>query len=305
LSPIWLEKFKLKHNLMGARSRKSSLAPEDAESISTCHTPGGASSPSSPRALGPTSPLDLDTSRSQDAFKHESPDNYLDYPTSHGPFHSQSATSLNSAFTDTAPSSFSPGPLSPTSPFFTPDSGTAATPFTAMPPQTPRRIFPATGSGNSQRPRSQTLPQLDQYMIASMPTEAATPKHSSEALDSPMEEGSEAATGIGETFQPYDLPQHHIPAEHKATFAPPEMMGPPPLPAHVLTPGSARDLTSPIHGFSLPMATTPEEALRALEIAHSFFQQQPSGFLEYDESLTMGKLMEKLRLQSRSHSISG
>ncbi|KAI6811397.1 hypothetical protein KC332_g12058 [Hortaea werneckii] len=305
LSPIWLEKFKLKHNLMGARSRKSSLAPEDAESISTCHTPGGASSPSSPRALGPTSPLDLDTSRSQDAFKHESPDNYLDYTTSRGPFHSQSATSLNSAFTDTAPSSFSPGPLSPTSPFFTPDSGTAAAPFTAIPPQTPRRIFPATGSGNSQRPRSQTLPQLDQYMIASVPTETATPKHSSEALDSPMEEGSEATTGIGETFQPYDMPQHHIPAEHKATFAPPEMMGPPPLPTHVLTPGSARDLASPVHGFSLPMATTPEEALRALEIAHSFFQQQPSGFLEYDESLTMGKLMEKLRLQSRSHSISG
>ncbi|KAI7110745.1 hypothetical protein KC324_g20010 [Hortaea werneckii] len=291
---------------MGARSRKSSLAPEDAESISTCHTPGGASSPSSPRALGPTSPLDLDSAQSQDYFKHESPDNCLDYTTSHGPIHSQSATSLNSAFTDTAPSSFSPGPLSPTSPFFTPDSGTAAAPFVAMPPQTPRRIFPATGNGNLQRPRSQTVPQLDQYMIAPVPAEAATPKHSSEALDSPMEEGSEATTGIGETFQPYDIPRHHNPAEHKATFATPEMMGPPPLPSHVLTPGSGRDLTSPVHGFSLPMATTPEEALRALEVAHSFFQQQPSGFLEYDESLTMGKLMEKLRLhQSRSHSISG
>ena len=147
LSPIWLEKFKLKHNLMGARSRKSSLAPEDAESISECHTPGGASSPSSPKALGPTSPLDLDSARSQDYFKHESPDNCLEYTTSHGPFHSQSATSLNSAFTDTAPSSFSPGPLSPTSPFFTPDSGTAAAPFVAMPPQTPRRIFPLFSHG--------------------------------------------------------------------------------------------------------------------------------------------------------------
>ncbi|KAI6787759.1 hypothetical protein KC361_g9397 [Hortaea werneckii] len=287
LGSIWLENFKLKHNLMGLRSGKSSFAPGDAESISTCQTSGVASPPSSPRALGPSSPLDLGTTRSQDSFKHESPDNSLDYTTCHGPFHSQSAKSLNIAFTDTAPSSFSSGPLRPLSPVFTPDSGTAAGPFTAIFPQTPCRIFPATGRSNSQYTRSETLPQLDQYMIA--------PKHSSEALDWPMEEGSEGTTRIQETFQPYDIPQHHIPAEHRASFSPSEMVGPSYLPADVLTPGSARDLTSPIHGFSSPMATTPEEALRALEVAHSFFQQQPSGFLEYDESLTMGKLMERLR----------
>ena len=96
LSPLWLEKFKLKHNLMGARSRKSSLAPGAAEDFSTCHTPGAASCSSSPRASGPTSLLDLDSARSADSFKHESPDDYLDYTASHGPFHSQSETSLNS-----------------------------------------------------------------------------------------------------------------------------------------------------------------------------------------------------------------
>ena len=289
---------------MGARSRKSSLAPEDIERISTCHTFGAASSPSSSRALGPTSPLDLDSAPSQDSFKHESSDNYLDYTTSHGPFHSQMETSLNKASTDTAPSPFSPGPLRPTSPFFTPDSSTTEAPFGAIPPQTPRRIFTATGNGNSQRPRSQTVSQLDQYMIAPAPTEAATEKHSSEALDSPMEEESEATTGIGDTLQQCDIPQHHNLAKHKATFATPEIMGPPPLPAHELTPGSGRHLTSPVHGFSTPKATTPEEALRALEVAHSFFQQQPSGFLEYDESLTVGKLMERLRPHYR-HNMSG
>ncbi|KAI7216548.1 hypothetical protein KC333_g4775 [Hortaea werneckii] len=294
LSPIWLDKFKLKHNLAGARSRNASLAPEDAEGISTCQTSSPASSPSSPRALGPTSPLDLDSARRQDSSEHESPDIHLDYTASRGPFQSQSATSLNSAFTIAAPSSFSPGPLSPTSPFFTPDFGTAAAPFVAMPPQTPRRMFPATGNGKPQRPRSQTVPQLDQSIIAPAPTEAATQKHSSEALDSPMEEGSEATTGIGDTLQPCDNPQHYNIAEHKATFATPEMMGPPPLPAHELTPGSGRPLTSPVHGSSIPMATTPQEALRALEIAHRFFQQ--SSFLDYDESLTMGKLMERLKL---------
>ncbi|KAI7225169.1 hypothetical protein KC330_g9182 [Hortaea werneckii] len=305
LSPIWLEKLKLKHNVMGARSRKSSLASEDAEGISTCHTFGAASSPSSFRALGPASPHDLDSAPSQDSFKHESPDNYLDHTASHGPFHSQSETSLTSAFTDTALSSFSPAPLSPTSPFVTPESGTAEAPFGAMPLRTPRRIIPATGNGNSQRPRSQTVPQLDQYMIAPAPTEAATQMHSLKALDSPMEEGSEATILIGDTLQPCDIPQHHNLAEDKATFATPEMMGPPPLPAHVLTPGSGRYLTSPVHGLSKPITTTPEEALRALEVAHSFFQQQPSGFLEYDESLTMGKLMERLTLHCQLRSSSG
>ncbi|KAI7211744.1 hypothetical protein KC343_g79 [Hortaea werneckii] len=279
LSPVWLEKFKLKYNLMGARPRKSSLAPEDAEGISTCQTPSPAASPSSPRALGPTSPLDLDSARRQDSFKHESADNYSDYTASRGPFHSQSATFLNSAFTDAAPSSFSPGPLSPTLPFFTPDSGTAAAPSVAIPSQRLHRMFLAT--------------------------EAATQKHSSEAFDSPMEEGSEATTGIGDTLQLCDIPQHYNFAEHKATFATPEMMRPPPLPAHELAPGNSRHLTSSVHGFSIPMATLPEEALRALEIAHSFFQQQqPSGFLEHDESLTMGKLMERLRLHCR-HNIGG
>ena len=284
LSPNWLEKFKLKHNLMGARSRKSSLAPEDAERISTCHPFGAASSLSSSRASGPTSPLDLGSAPSQDSFKHESSDNYFDYTASHGPFHSQSETSLNKASTDTAPSPFSPRPLRPTSPFFTPDSGTTEASFGATPLQTPRRIFTGTENGNPQRPRSQTVPQLDQYMIAPAPTEAATLKHSSEALDSPMEEGSEATTGIGNTLQPRNIPQHHNLAEDKAPFALSEMMGPPPLPAHELTPGSGRPLTSPVHGSSIPMATTPQEALRALEIAHRFFQQQPSSFLDYDES---------------------
>ena len=51
------------------------------------------------------------------------------------------------------------------------------------------------------------------------------------------------------------------------------------------------------------MAGTPEEALQVLEVAYTFFQQQqPSGFLEYEESPNMGKLMEMLRINSPSHS---
>lgn len=46
LSTSWLEKFKMKNNLMGAKSRKSSLA-DDADdaslTASTSHTPNNAS----------------------------------------------------------------------------------------------------------------------------------------------------------------------------------------------------------------------------------------------------------------------
>ena len=37
-----------------------------------------------------------------------------------------------------------------------------------------------------------------------------------------------------------------------------------------------------------------------MEVVLNFFQQQPSGYLDFQESLTIGKLMEKLKLQSRS-----
>jgi hypothetical protein len=38
-----------------------------------------------------------------------------------------------------------------------------------------------------------------------------------------------------------------------------------------------------------------------LELVIAFFQQQPTGFVEPDEYLTIGKLMEKLRMCSSPH----
>ncbi|KAK4541382.1 hypothetical protein LTR36_007983 [Oleoguttula mirabilis] len=302
LTSSWIERFKLKNNLLGARSRKSSLAPDDAENISAAasssHTPSGTS-PASPQGIGSPSPIDLHSAKSQESLKHESPDGYLDFGSRHRPFHSQSATSLNSAFTDTAPSSFSPGPLSPTSPFFTPDSGTAPGPFTPLAPPTTRPILPAVSSSNAQRPRSQTFPLLENYM-ASGSSEAATPRYiTSHGLDSPMEEAPDPLSNM-------DTAMHAAePIHFSSTVSPAEMMRPPPLPAHVLAAELRRDLTPATSASSLRSATSPEEALRALEVVHGFFQQQPDGFLDFDESVTIGKLMEKVKLQSRSGSVSG
>ena len=40
-----------------------------------------------------------------------------------------------------------------------------------------------------------------------------------------------------------------------------------------------------------------DEARRALETLMTFFQHQPSGVVDPQEYITMGKLMEKLKLQ--------
>ncbi|EME49302.1 hypothetical protein DOTSEDRAFT_68166 [Dothistroma septosporum NZE10] len=287
LSASWIEKFKLKNNLMGARSRKASLAAdEDSASAvaSSSHTPGDAS-PVSPSGVGSASPLELHHAPSQDSLKNGSPDSYLEFGSRRGPFHSQSTNSLNSAFTDTAPSSFSPGPLSPTSPFFTPDSGTAPSPF--VPPAAAMPILPARTSVSSHRPRSQTFPLPEQYMSSA---ESITPKYGTSGLDSPMEEPQNP---LGSIDTAVDADE---PLERPPTVTPSDTMRPPPLPAHVLQQDSKRE------SHPLYPATTPDEARRALEVVLGFFEQQPHGFLDLQESVTIGKLMEKLKLQSRGGS---
>lgn len=81
-------------------------------------------------------------------------------------------------------------------------------------------------------------------------------------------------------------------------------MQPPPLPA--LTPVTTTQQISPVSPSSTngtaPSSPSQEDARKALELVMSFFQHQPSGFVEPQEYVTIGKLMEKLRLQ-RSGSI--
>jgi len=67
-------------------------------------------------------------------------------------------------------------------------------------------------------------------------------------------------------------------------------------------PGStAQPSTSPVTPQSSDIATptTPsqDDARRALELVMNYFQSQPSGFVEPQDYMTIGKLMEKLKLQ--------
>lgn len=284
-STSWLEKFKQKNHLMGARSRKGSIAEESegtSNPPSNVQTPG-AISPTSPGGVSPSNAT-VAAKKSTENLKSESPDTF-DFPARR-PFHSQSSTSLSSVFTDTAPSSFSAGPTSPTSlssPFFTPDSACGQNPFMGRQPANGQ-----PGSGNFQRPRSQTFPLLvgvEQYMSPPGSSDALTPKFAGGgALDSPMAEMPGSLAAIDETMSV---------SPSQVTNS----MQPPPLPATVIDDkGSSTD--------SSPVTPSQEEAARALELVMTFFQAQHADFVvEPQEYIAMGKLMEKLRIKRSSESL--
>ncbi|KAK7545363.1 hypothetical protein IWX49DRAFT_551801 [Phyllosticta citricarpa] len=279
-SNTWLAKFKQKNSLMGAKSRKRSIA-EDSEPSnppSSAHTPN-ETSPCSPRRIPSPSPLTSSSLKSEESLiKTESPDSYRDQPNRSFP-HSQSNTSLSSVFTDAAGSTFSAGPTSPTSPFFTPDSVCGPSPF--MPSQQPRNVTQ----------RSQSFPALgiDSYGSPPSSSEAETPRYvTSTTLESPIADPSSMG-GVEEMMQrPSTLLQQQTTS-----------MQPPPLPA--LTPVTTTQQISPVSPSSssstAPSSPSQEDARKALELVMSFFQHQPSGFVEPQEYVTIGKLMEKLRLQ--------
>nr|POF17354.1 hypothetical protein CFP56_65221 [Quercus suber] len=279
LSSSWIEKFKLKNNLMGARSRKGSLLPSEADSgsviASSSHFPNDAS-PTSAEGSGSPLSTDLRGSKSRENLKHETPpEAYIEWAR-HG-----SIASQHSAFqTEATQPSFSPGPLSPASPFYTPESGTAPGEF--VPPLNTRvGLTQAQINASMYRPRSQTfplLPQLDAYMAGASGSEIVTPKYiteSAEGLDLPMAELSDPMVNMDDSVAPDDM-------TGSRAFSPVATMRPPPLPAHV---ADARRGSTPGTSTSSQQATSSDEARRAMEVVLSFFEQQPQGFLDMHESV--------------------
>ncbi|KAK4976513.1 hypothetical protein LTR66_010852 [Elasticomyces elasticus] len=291
-STSWIEKFKQKYNLLDEKRRGSlAIVPEcDSDAVSSSHASSGRS-PTSPNGTESSSPSESATQHSRDPIKMDSPDTFFDFSSIPRPFHSQSSTPLSSHFTDTVPSSFSPGPLSPTSPFFTPDSATAPSPFIPQPSHGPQLLIPA--GSNTQRPRSQTVPLLENC------SELSTPKYLPVmALDSPMEEAKHplGTTNLTMRRQPPTL------VERLHTVSPAETMHPPPLPTARKIESSPMSAGLGLLGLSSTLAEGPsqEEAREALQVLVKFFERQPSGYLDLQESVTLGKLLEKLRLQNNA-----
>lgn len=287
-STSWLEKFKQKNGLMGAKSRRASEANDSdpADSQSGSQTPNGIS-PISPTTL--VSPSSLSPSRSRDNIKNESPDSYMECSYKHA--HSQSATSLASCFTDTtAPTSFSGGPQSPGSPFYSPDVVCGANPFISS---HHLRVMSLPICANSMRPRSQTFPMLglEPNYNGTSTGEAMTAKRMEELMSAPTLETPVDEISVSPLTMGPELRQ----LSHLTTGAPtpplshdPMDMPPPPPPLSA----SSSTLSSPIGPPS------QYEARRALELVMNFFQTQPNkGLVDPQEYVVIGKLMEKLKMQ--------
>lgn len=128
---------------------------------------------------------------------------------------------------------------------------------------------------------------VEQYMSPPGSSDALTPKFiSSNALDSPMTELPGSLAVIDETMAASPTQGAHT-------------MQPPPLPPiYTDDKGSSVD--------SSPLTPSQEEAARALELVMNFFQSQHAGFVvEPQEYVTIGKLMEKLRIKRSTESLSG
>ncbi|MCJ1357270.1 MAG: hypothetical protein MMC33_007266 [Icmadophila ericetorum] len=294
-SNSWLEKFKQKNHLLGCKPPKTAEGNEsdgtnglNPDSNSGSQTPNGIS-PVSPPAIGSPSPIS--PNRGREGGKNGSPDSYLDFSSSYRHTHSQSATSLASCFSETtAPSSFSGGPTSPTSPFFSPDPNSGS----FSPAQHSQMMNIA--AANTARPRSQTFPLIGvETGFMSNSHEPLTPKYlqqimASPALETPVEELSEHTLSLDSSVQ-HSHNQHSTGSSTPNQNSSPSSMAPPPLPSSTSTPATS-NTTSPI-------ASPPsqDEARRALELVMNFFQHQPHGLMHPQEYHLMEKLMEKLKLE--------
>jgi len=285
----WLEKFKNRNGIGGAKltrrasetniSDSGSLNPESA-GHSASQTRNGIS-PTSPSGL--PSPSPLSATKSEEDLKSEQLNGYFNQENGgYRHSNSQSTTSLSSAFTDTAPSSFSTGPTSPSTPFaFSPDQAGSW-----LPSQQARLPPP----GNFQRPRSQTFPMLgiDPSFISTQGNEPLTPKYNlpltapSSALDSPMEEMPPPFGMDSAISSPPQQPLHHRSSNGSMTNS--------------SNGATMSGLQSP-PGSSAPASPTQDDARRALDTLMAFIRQS-SGLVDQDEYLTVLKLTEKLRLQT-------
>ena len=321
-STAWLEKFKQKNHVGGVKSRKNSEAAtesgisEAGDTLSASQTPHGIS-PSSPIASGVASPSPLSSRRSHDNLhpteessqaQQQAATNATSTTSTTSPGDgapppswdfqgyrlttaaSQSTTSLSSVFSDPPPgSSFSAGPASPTSPFFSADG---QSPF--LPNQSARLSPLASAVDNSSgavaggysRGRSQSYPHhaLDgssTYGLTGSPGSGASSKYlgGHTAL--------EAADGMAPPHLSIDATINPMPNLHNA---------------HIAESSSGNTTARGViqRSASLPgIDTTPsqEEARRALAVVLAYIEGSPGG-MEMGEYMVVGKLMDKLRLGS-------
>lgn len=277
LTASWLEKFKQKNSLLGAKSRRgsggkgvrsNSNSPTrintDSANESTVHSPTGRS-PVSPNGFGSL----LSPTHSQEGMKQEGDE--LPELAGGCQHYTKGTTALDTT-------SYSVGMTSPTSTLVS-DS-----PFTP----TSQHRLPTSGP-NINRPRSQTFPlvPIDPSLLSADDSQCTKVEQQMGVtiLESPLEmDDHESHIAIKGTDPSKMIKRNRSNPEIKT-----ESMQPPPT-------VSKSNTVSPINA---PGSPTQDEARRALELVMNYFQHQPAG-LAAQEYVTIGKLMERLEL-AKSH----
>lgn len=294
-STSWLEKFKQKNGIGPGRLMRRASETNIPDNLSTgspqltSSQPSSAISPASPSQHPSPSPL----SANDDKERLESLMDFTADASAYKHTGSQSTTSLSSAFTDTAASSFSGSALSPSGQFtFSPDPNVGG----FLSSDRSGQIPPGGAASNFQRPRSQTFPTLDlEYMNQQQSTEPLTPKYHvsstapSSALESPAHELPQPSFGIDNTIS---SPQHQL--HHSGSNS--SLSG-----RQTGTPVTGSAVLSSVG--SSPTSPTQEDARRAADTLLSFIANgAPHGFIDQNEYMAVVRLTEKLRLHQHQAS---
>ncbi|PYH95009.1 centromere binding protein B [Aspergillus ellipticus CBS 707.79] len=277
LTNSWLEKFKRKYNLMGARNRKGSFSAKSECGSPTCLSINSAlaSTVGSPTLLSPTSPTGfltpspLSPVQSNENIRGELAQSLAEIASGYQHAHTKSTTSLDTS------SSFSAGVTSPTSTLVT-DS-----------PFTPTSQSLHSADGNLTRPRSQTFP-----LSSSDPNLMATDDQSEELTKASLRQSLSISGHESPIEEPRDRKILPVLDTSAATIK--RNRSDPDFKANSIYPPlfPKSNTVSPV---SSPGSPTQDEARKALELVMSYFKQQPAG-LGADDYMTIGKLMERLEL---------
>ena len=292
LTSAWLEKFKNRNSLLGAKSRKGSMdacygirsGSNSPTRINTDSANASAiQSPSGPSPASPTNGFGspLSPTQSQDGVKRELAEGLPELAGSYQHGHSNSTTSLDTTST---------GMVSPTSTLVS-DS-----PFTP----TSQTRLPSSAASNKNRPRSQTFPlvPIDPTLITADPSmDAKYSKGDAQQglgvaiLESPVELGDE------------DTHSHFKRAESTNVIK--RNRSNPEIKTKSMQPPPSVSKSSTVSPITAPQSPTQDEARSALELVMNYFQHQPAG-LAAQEYVTIGKLMERLELaKSQQHTLLG
>ena len=293
----WLEKFKQKNNLLGARQKKGhgnfnepdGIHVVDSSTTSLSETPNSyspVSSDSGELVSPPTSP-----NQNYDAFgtyRNDDTERFLALGQDYRQENSDKAPYPDNGYVGLSIAPVPDSIMSPTSPALHRTNRRSDSPMPAL-----HSRLPSRGS-NFSRPRSQTFPNFTVEpgaLIKSEGQDESTPRMTDRSGATPVSDSAieESPTAI----DPRQMMKRNksVPDIHSVRST---SMQPPPVP-----PLPRSENTSPVSSAGSP---TQDDARRALDLVWSFFQNQPAGILEPDEYATIGKLMVKLKL---SHSPDG